>query len=496
MYKKIIMKSLAILSIACAMLLCACEKHMDDIQPYSIVTSQSMWQDEGDATAGVAGVYNQFRNTFDDQDFLFWFELRSGFWYFGESGGGAGSSNWTDLFDNQLSASTTPGTNWENMYKTINGANLALKYIPDIDFSDEDEKNSLLADAYFIRAFTYFALARIFGDVPILTQGFESADAENLFPVREPVTEVFAQIKRDIDAAIAAIPDDDPRDRILASRGAINMLKADVYLWTAKRIGGGNADLNTAEDAVDQVLGNSNYQLLADYEQVFRADQNEEIIFSIYFDISEADNQYGRNFPFQIGAVPEEYHNNPVMVGAHAQWFTLTDHYVNNYLLKDTTDTRAGVINQDFDDGTRIYRWVNKYQGEYLEGTRFATDDTRVYRLAEAILFKAEIRNALGFSAEAVPYLNQIAERAYGVSDFYSTALSQAELDDAILDERLIEFGAEGKSWFDMIRFGKAFERIPSLTGRENEYEGNILLFPIDPESITTNPNITQTPGF
>jgi len=119
-----------------------------------------------------------------------------------------------------------------------------------------------------------------------------------------------------------------------------------------------------------------------------------------------------------------------------------------------------------------------------------------VYRLAEAILFKAEILNAQGSTAEAVSYLNQIAERAYGISDYYSTALSQAELDDAILDERLIEFGVEGKSWFDMIRFGKAFERISSLTGRENEYQGNILLFPIDPESITTNPSITQTPGF
>jgi starch-binding outer membrane protein, SusD/RagB family len=491
----IIMKKIAILVVACAVLLCACEKHMDEIKPYSIVTSQSMWNDEGDAVAGIAGAYNQFRSTFDDREFLFWFEMRSGFWSYGESGGGAGSGNWTDLFFNEPSASSTPATNWEDLYRTINGANLALKYIPGIDFTDEDKKNQSLADAYFIRAFTYFALARIFGDVPILTNGFESADAEDLNPVRKPVSEVFTLIKSDIDAALAAIPDDDPRDRIFASQAAINMLKADVYLWTAKRMGGGNADLDVAEGAVDLVLANTNYSLLADYEQVFRVEKNDEIIFSIYFDISEADNQYGRNFSFQIAAVPAEFHNNPVMVGG-TQWFTLTDHYVNNYLLKDPADTRAGVINQDFDDGTRLFRWVNKFQGEYLEGTRFATTDTRVYRLAEAILFKAEILNAKGNPAQAVPYLNQIAERAYGVTDYYSTALTQAEVDDAILDERLIEFGAEGKSWFDMIRFGKAFERISSLTGREAENSGNILLFPINPESITTNPNITQTPGF
>lgn len=69
-------------------------------------------------------------------------------------------------------------------------------------------------------------------------------------------------------------------------------------------------------------------------------------------------------------------------------------------------------------------------------------------------------------------------------------------MDDAILHERLIEFGAEGKSWYDIIRFGKAFEMIPTLVGRENEYEGNILLLPVSPNTITKNPNIVQTPGF
>ena len=66
--------------------------------------------------------------------------------------------------------------------------------------------------------------------------------------------------------------------------------------------------------------------------------------------------------------------------------------------------------------------------------------------------------------------------------------------DEIILNERLKEFATEGKAWFDLIRFGKVFERVETLKGRENEQ--NILLWPVNDASINTNKNITQTPGY
>jgi starch-binding outer membrane protein, SusD/RagB family len=110
--------------------------------------------------------------------------------------------------------------------------------------------------------------------------------------------------------------------------------------------------------------------------------------------------------------------------------------------------------------------------------------------------FRAEILNAIGRTAEAITELNKVAKRAYGVDNFYPGTMSQQETDDAILHERIIEFAAELKSWYDIIRFGKAFEIIPSLVGRENEYQGNILLLPIAPNTLMKNQNIQQTPGF
>lgn len=461
---------------------------MLDTEPYSIITSQNMWSSESEARAGIAGMYNQFRSTFNDFDFLIYFELRSGFWQTGASG----AAQWDDLFNNTPNATSTPSLNWKEFYKIINSANLAVKYIPEINFGNQEEKDNLLADAYFIRAYTYFSLARIWGDVPLVLSPFESVNDENLYPEKADVNKVFEQIKMDIDMALENIKDESPRGRVMASQAAINMLKTDVYLWTSKRLNGGTTDLNVANQAVDQVLSNADYSLLENYEQVFRNDNNNELIFSIYFDVTESSNQYGGRFLFQAGQVDSQYRENPVPIGNSSQWLTFNDHFVNDYLLSTPGDTRAEVNNLDYDR----YRWVNKFLGEIISNTRNDVTDTRIYRYAEAILFKAEILNALNKTSEAVTELNKIAKRAYGVDNFYDSSLTQAEVDNAILHERLIEFGAEGKSWFDIIRFGKAFELIPSLVGRQNEYEGNILVLPVDLGTITRNPNITQTPGY
>jgi len=486
------MKRVKIITAILILLSCiGCEDQFDT-KPYSILTTQNMWGSESEALSGVTGMYSQFRQAFADRSYLIWFEFRSGFWQVGKSG----AIQWDDLYFNTPNASSTPSLDWTNLYKTINAANLAINYIPEIEFGVPDDQGDLLADAYFIRAFTYFALARLWGDVPLLVTPVESLDDDNLYPARDDVSAVFTQIKADIDEALSQINDEGVRNRIYASKAGINMLKADVYLWTAKRMGGGTDDLTVAQAAADAVLADGNYQLLPVYEDVFREEMNDETIFSIYFDITEGPDQYGRGFTFQANQVEAAYRDNPVPIGQSANWHTFTDLYVNNYVNADTNDTRSGVINQDFSGASDDYRWVNKFLGDIVSDTRVARSDTRIYRFAEAILFRAEALNALGNPSDAVIEVNKVAERAYGIADYYPNTLTQTEVDSVILHERLIEFGAEGKSWFDIVRFGKAFELIPTLVGRENDYAGNILLLPVDPATITRNPNIVQTPGY
>src|SRR5690606_34397595 len=122
----------------------------------------------------------------------------------------------------------------------------------------------------------------------------------------------------------------------------------------------------------------------------------------------------------------------------------------------------------------------------------YFTSDIPIYRYAEAILFKAEIENEQG--GDPVAQLNKIARRAYGTPNYYSLPLSKVQINKIILTERMKEFAAEGKSWWDHIRLGLAFTDIPALVGRENET--NILLWPVVSASINGNPNIKQTEGY
>ncbi|MBV5342964.1 RagB/SusD family nutrient uptake outer membrane protein, partial [bacterium] len=176
-------------------------------------------------------------------------------------------------------------------------------------------------------------------------------------------------------------------------------------------------------------------------------------------------------------------------------WCFYTQAY-KNFLSSDTRDKRTKVSYETFYDIPKksTVQWINKLAGTWESGTRIFDADVVVYRYADALLFKAEIENALGNTSVAITELNKIAKRAYGVDNYYASTLSAAEVNDKILVERMKEFAAEGKTWWDFIRFGVAFTKVPSLVGRQNEQ--NILLWPVSSESINGNPKIKQTPGF
>lgn len=181
-------------------------------------------------------------------------------------------------------------------------------------------------------------------------------------------------------------------------------------------------------------------------------------------------------------------------MGSHAHWVTITPEH-KDFLWSVENDSRTSVNISDFTSPEgKYYSWINKYLGTWKEGTRIFDSDIRVYRYAEALLFKAEIEIARNNFSGALIYINQIAKRAYGIDNFYSGNYTKSEIETILLDERLKEHATEGKAWFDLIRMGQVFNRVKTLKGRENEL--NILLWPVNNASINTNPAITQTPGY
>ncbi|AYN04284.1 RagB/SusD family nutrient uptake outer membrane protein [Flavobacterium sp. 140616W15] len=124
-----------------------------------------------------------------------------------------------------------------------------------------------------------------------------------------------------------------------------------------------------------------------------------------------------------------------------------------------------------------------KYNGT-VDGTqRRFVSDIIIYRLADILLMKAEIKNALG--QDPTTEMNLVMQRADPSASF--TNSSQTANDDAILNERLKELAFEGKAWWDLVRFNKT-SLVPSMTANKE------VLFPISQNTINFNPKIVQNP--
>lgn len=454
----------------------------------SAVTANTMWQSEGDAVAAVNGLMSQFRSAYSTS-YIFWGEYRTGIW----GPGLATNANYSDAFLNVVSSAHAHAS-WASLYTTINDCNLILKYTPNIAFNSETEKNRVLASALFVRAFNYYWIGRIWGDAPVLLNGYESGQQDDLYPSRDPAERVFEQVKADLDQALALMPDE-ATERDMPSKAAANMLLADYHLWMAKVRGGGSASLQAAKQAVDAVLMDGSYSLLNDYGNVFSNELNQEIIFAWSYLQDEFTGGYQSDYLVPLQYISPEFIENPIKVGSHQQWIFLTDDF-KAFLEEDARDTRTNVTFETFFDAPKnsTFQWINKYAGSWENATRVFDSDVVAYRYADAVLMSAEIENALGNTSQAIQQLNEVAERAYGMSNYYPAGLSQPQVDQSILTERKKEFVAEGKLWWDFIRFGVVFDEVASLDGREGAQ--NVLLWPVHNNSINTNPNIKQTPGL
>ncbi len=490
-YKIMKTNKIIILLCACLFIISSCHDDLDIVQT-SQLSASSMWTEEGDAIAAMYGAHQKFRAAFN-KGLAFWGEYRTGLW-------GPGNHNSLSQTDrDEIYQSTMSNTNayvdWEGIYGTINMTNLILKYTPDLSFGNEDTKNEVLANAYYIRAFSYYWIARIWGDAPLAIEGYESTSQE-LYPPRTPVAEIFAQVGEDIDMALELMPTT-VNSKSTASPASINMLKADYNLWMYKVRNAGSAALTAASTAVNAVLSNSSYHLQSDYGAIFASatESGSEVIYAWKYTLDEYTSGYPNDYQFNSATVSSKYHFNPVAVGTRQQWCFYTDAYVS-VLTEVATDSRLNTNYLVFYDDImkQTYHWTDKYKGSWVNGTLVLDADMVVYRLADAYMMDAEIKAESDIPG-AVASLNQIAKRAYGVDNYYPTTLTATELKDAIVKERMKEFPAEGKLWWDFIRLGVAFEMNPYLAGRENDT--NILLWPLSDNSINDNPNLGgQTAGW
>ena len=208
-----------------------------NVEPTSIISNASFWKTEDDANGALAGMYVKLRNEAQ----LNLFQLGEGRSETMEWGRLVGTLDYDRLYLNTLDA-TFAGPSWIGFYSTVNAANLIIKYVPNITFRTEAAKNTVLAQAYTMRAFMYFVMVRSWGDVPLRTEPTEGYSAETTSLGRAPKEQVFQLIKEDLEKALQLFPSNAFHNgRNTWSKASANALKADVYLWTAKRLNGGGS---------------------------------------------------------------------------------------------------------------------------------------------------------------------------------------------------------------------------------------------------------------
>lgn len=488
------------LSIGLAVLLLgtgsACQDALD-VEPTSLITTDSFWTKEDDARSALYGMYIRLRS-----------EAVSNLFVMGEARSETltsalvGTLSFDRYYQNSLDANFGLLINWQTMYSVINAANLLIKYTPTTPFRTDASRNDVLAQAYTTRAFMYYAMVRTWGDLPLRTDPIEGYDAQTIQIGRSSVQDVFALIKADINKAIELYPTNTfPAGRSIWSKPAANALKADVYLWTGKQLGGGQADFTTALEACNAVQ-TADVSLLPNFASLFEYGNkgNREVLMGVRFQALESVDNYFNNGYVANGGIPTTLEPSAVAIlgtpGGNSVWSpspVVKSQFTTDDLRRNATFRELYTV--DATGARKLYTTIIvKGVGTVENNVRYFASDIVLYRYADVLLLKAEAKNALG--QDPAPEINLVRARAYGANaaaHLFVTGTKEQN-DDAIMQERLLELVYEGKRWWDLRRFGKAFDLVPSLASKKGQ--NSALLFPISTVTLSLEPQVKQNEGY
>ena len=431
---------------------------------------------------------------------------------------------------------------WGRIYQGIAAANAAISGAALVDVPD-DEKNRVLGQAYFMRAFYYFHLVRLFGGVPYLSEPVTATTAEAMASIsRTPASEVYENIISDLEYAKTWLPETQD-SRSIPAKSAASSYLALVYLTRAGT--NGAADFQLAYNEAKEVIDNAGtYELAldADFQNLFNADKiddSKEPIFALdYNNVEAADNGYdqiapmtgirgnarhGSTNPGWSQAIPalevyERWDSNDyrravsfddraVFLGDH-DGDPNTDNTIMEYSY-DQFGTAPGSVHAAAVPRPYIAKYF-RFPGAFARGSVRATShNPSMLRYAEVLLIAAEAAVETGNNAEALNYINQVRARARAGGSWDDTPASATPADlvgtvtiNDVMEERRLELAFECKRWYDIARrqLGDAANGdvfgTGGLEGAKPDFTATDYLLPIQANEISSNPNLTQNPGY
>jgi starch-binding outer membrane protein, SusD/RagB family len=463
-----------------------------DLQPPDGLVRDEFWKTKEDVEAVVMASYTTFASM--DRSLFIYGEVRA------DMLKGDLSQPWGEqlLMENNIYPDNYL-CDWSKFYQVINYCNEVIKNAPivrtiDNTFNDF-QMYSLMSEAYYLRSLSYFYLVRLYRDVPLILDPAETDDTDFYIP-KSTEEQVLTQIVSDLEQNRGYAPSGGfptiEENKGRASKAAYDALLADIALWRFK---------------YDEVL-----------THVQKIEQNKEILLmptARWFELFYPGNALESIFEFQFDG--NRNHNNGT--------YGLTQRFSNQYdpsqkALEMFAYEFASELVRGEDSSIRKYGdddfIIWKYVGQAPDGrtTRTGSDQFSanwiVYRLADVMLMKAEALSQLERFGEAYVILSKIRERAdVPALNLANTAVAY---EDAIMQERALEFAYEGKRWFDLLRMGRRnnFARkdklIEIIVSNVPSTQKRILAakltnplgwyLPIYDDEIERNKNLVQNPFY
>jgi hypothetical protein len=509
--------------------------------PTSSIAADNFYRNQDEIIGGLAGVYNTMRQMTED----YWYinEVTSDEYVVPTRGSDwLDGGKWLDMHRQTWTSSSPAGlTNingaWVNLFTGIARANITLAAIENTTAITAGDKAIIQAEIRTLRAYYYFCLQDLFGGVPVVT------DIEIKARPQNTRAEVSKFIEDELNATRLVLPvkwgtTADPNymnGRM--TRGAADAILASLYInaevftgtVTATGLTKGTQRWQSALDAANRVLNSTaGYALETNWVKNFTADNyaSKEIIMATK-ELATNNPDLGLNFMMRT------LHYNSL--SSQTPWNGFAT-IAETYSAFDPADIRRGIflsgpqVNLETgqpaferdkvtplnftigitdptqakeSEGIRVMKWP-------LDPAKVGVDngnDYGTFRLGEIYLIKAEAENELGQTAQAIIDLNTVRARAFSPAK-PTTAVTTAQVREAIYQERLFELMAESKRRQDLIRAGPlpggtvnryllpwSFKLLPT------EAAGTVrpaykILFPIPQTQIETNPLLKQNAGY
>ncbi len=432
---------------------------------------------------------------------------------------------------------------WNNNYRLIAAANVAIDRSAEINGLTDAVKAKGLGEAKFFRAYGYFNLVEQFGAVPLIINEVRTAQTDL---VRTDEAEVYTQILKDLDEALAGV-EETPALYGTVSKDAVRHLKSKVLLTRGYKSFKGASDFTEAAALAETVI--SKHPLAADFASFFTkaGQRNQEVVFSILYGSNPVIRREGNNrhllFKFSYDVYPgmmrSTLYHRGLGTALTPFFYTLFEDgdkreaaTIRRTMLAEIADPERGVMVGDTvihfpktawsaqviaskkytvvnpgnyftpNGTTQIqYPMFRKFDDPGVRYTEGGIDpegerDAVIMRGGEARLIAAEAYLNAGDRAKAATHINALRTRA-GLAKMYTA--DEVTL-DVILDEGAKELAGEVSRWMDLKRTGKLIQRTlahnphAALNNALKEFH---LLRPIPNSEIdATGGSLSQNTGY